>query len=35
MTFKEAVDLFETWIAQIKKLGELYDKHPPWWELNE
>jgi hypothetical protein len=32
MTFKEAIDLFETMIVAIKKLEEEYNRNPPWWE---
>ena len=32
MTFKEALDLFQTWIVEIQKLTEEYDMTPPWWE---
>ena len=32
MTFKEAVDLFQTCIAEIQKLDDAYNRNPPWWE---
>jgi DNA-binding Lrp family transcriptional regulator len=32
MTFKEAVELFETMIGKIKKVEEEYNRNPPWWE---
>ena len=32
MTFKEAIDTFQTMIAEITKLNEEYDLNPPWWE---